>query len=75
MIKTKDHALLMFEKFKRLVENSHNRCIKILCTDGGGESFSQITSLGCVKMWALIVNIQPHTHRSRTKWWSRETGP
>ena len=74
VIKTKDQALLMFEKFKRLVENSQNWHIKILRTDrGGGESFSQLTSLGCVKMRASIVNIRPRTHRSRTEWWSGET--
>ena len=49
MIKTKDQVLLMFEKFKRLVENSQNRRIKMLRIDGG-ESFSELTSLGCVKM-------------------------
>ena len=41
VIKTKDQALLMFEKFKRLVENSQNRRIKMLRTDrgrGGGVS-------------------------------------
>ena len=42
VIKTKDQALLMFEKFKRLVENSQNWHIKILRTDrgGGGEFLS-----------------------------------
>ena len=40
VIKTKNQALLMFDKFKRLVENSQNRCIKILRTDRGGEFLS-----------------------------------
>ena len=40
VIKTKDQALLMFDKFKRLVENSQNRRIKILRTDRGGEFLS-----------------------------------